>query len=242
MCVGVSHRGETGHAQRNERTRRGRTQKSTGTHAAIATADRPPLEGERGASPPPADDKEKHNRLLAELAEVEVELGALEDVAVAATNLAGARGDASCAHIARGREEQRRERGGIRVRKSAYVWAPPRAQVRHERERERGDAHGEGTRTVQATGVELVDDVGLDGGLGLAGGELLLGEGVLHGSGGVVGADAADGLAIVGLIPLAEGGGIDLDDGALDEGLGADELVVGGVVDDINNTDLLGDG
>jgi len=40
-----------------------------------------------------------------------------------------------------------------------------------------------------------------------------------------------DRLGVVGLIPLPEGGGIDLDDGALDEGVGSDELVVGGVVD-----------
>lgn len=43
------------------------------------------------------------------------------------------------------------------------------------------------------------------------------------------------------LEPLSEGGGIDLDDGGLGEGVRADKLVVGGVVDDTNHTDLLGD-
>jgi hypothetical protein len=45
----------------------------------------------------------------------------------------------------------------------------------------------------------------------------------------------------VGLVPLSEGGGIDLDDGGAGEGVGADELVVGGVVDDTDDTGLLGD-
>ena len=35
----------------------------------------------------------------------------------------------------------------------------------------------------------------------------------------------------MGLIPLAERSGIDLDDGALDKGVRSDEFVVGGVVD-----------
>lgn len=35
----------------------------------------------------------------------------------------------------------------------------------------------------------------------------------------------------MGLIPLPEGGRVDLDDGALHEGVGPDELVVGGVID-----------
>ena len=37
-------------------------------------------------------------------------------------------------------------------------------------------------------------------------------------------------LTYVGLIPLTEGGGIDLDNGALDKRVRPDELVVGGVV------------
>lgn len=35
----------------------------------------------------------------------------------------------------------------------------------------------------------------------------------------------------VSLVPLPEGGGIDFDNGALDQGLGSEQLVVGGVVD-----------
>lgn len=35
----------------------------------------------------------------------------------------------------------------------------------------------------------------------------------------------------MGLVPLTEGGGIDLDDGALDKGVCSDKLVVRGVVD-----------
>ena len=44
--------------------------------------------------------------------------------------------------------------------------------------------------------------------------------------------------AVVGLEPLAEGGGIDLDDTALHNGLGSDQLVVAGVVDDVDHTRL----
>lgn len=54
-------------------------------------------------------------------------------------------------------------------------------------------------------------------------------------------APSAEGLAVVGLEPLSEGSGINLDDGRLGEGVGADKLVVGGVVDDTNDTGLLGD-
>ncbi len=47
---------------------------------------------------------------------------------------------------------------------------------------------------------------------------------------------------IVRFVPLTEGGSIDLDNSALDEGLGADKFVVGGIVDDINDTGLARDG
>lgn len=47
-------------------------------------------------------------------------------------------------------------------------------------------------------------------------------------------------LAVVGLVPLAEGVGVDLDDGALGQGVGADELVVGRVVGDGDDTGLAG--
>jgi hypothetical protein len=45
----------------------------------------------------------------------------------------------------------------------------------------------------------------------------------------------------VGLEPLPEGSGVDLDNGGLGQGVGADKLVVGGMVDDSNNAGLLGD-
>ena len=43
-------------------------------------------------------------------------------------------------------------------------------------------------------------------------------------------------------IPLSKGGGVDFDNAVLDESLSADELVVGSVVDDIDNSRFLGDG
>ena len=43
---------------------------------------------------------------------------------------------------------------------------------------------------------------------------------------------------IVLLVPSLERSGIDLDNGILDKGLGADQLVVGGIVDDIQDTNL----
>ena len=60
--------------------------------------------------------------------------------------------------------------------------------------------------------------------LGLALGEEVLGE------------------AIVGSVEGLEGGGIDLDDAALHERLGAHQLVVGGVVHDIKDLGLVGVG
>ena len=44
--------------------------------------------------------------------------------------------------------------------------------------------------------------------------------------------------AVVLLVPLPVGGGIDLDDGVLHQGLGAHKLVVGGVVHDIQHASL----
>lgn len=106
-----------------------------------------------------------------------------------------------------------------------------------------------GDNGVQTTGLELL----LDGGLDLAGGgeagSLLLLDGLalldlldllaLLGGLGLL-ASAADGLAVVGLVPLSEGGSVDLDDGAAGQGVCADELVVGGVVGDGNDTGLAG--
>jgi hypothetical protein len=53
-------------------------------------------------------------------------------------------------------------------------------------------------------------------------------------------ASAADGLAVVGLVPLTERRGVDLDDGGLGQGVGSDKLVVGRVVGDGDDTGLAG--
>jgi len=44
----------------------------------------------------------------------------------------------------------------------------------------------------------------------------------------------------MGFVPGSEGSGIDLDDAVLHKGLGADQLIIGGVVYDIKDTGLLG--
>ena len=49
-----------------------------------------------------------------------------------------------------------------------------------------------------------------------------------------------NGDGVVRLVPLTEGCGIDLNNAVLDDGVGADELVVGGVVDDTDDTRLAG--
>lgn len=53
-------------------------------------------------------------------------------------------------------------------------------------------------------------------------------------------ASATKGSAVVGLVPLTEWSGIDLDDGGLGEGVGSDQLVVGRVESDGNDADLAG--
>lgn len=44
----------------------------------------------------------------------------------------------------------------------------------------------------------------------------------------------------MGLVPLTEGGSIDLDNGGAGQGVGADKLVVGRVISDTNDTGLAG--
>lgn len=105
-----------------------------------------------------------------------------------------------------------------------------------------GTAGDDGKET---TGLELL----LDGVLDLALGGETLGLLLLNRLGALdlllddtlsLLASAADGLAVVGLVPLTEGGGIDLDDGGAGQGVGADQLVVGGVVGDGDDTGLAG--
>lgn len=102
-----------------------------------------------------------------------------------------------------------------------------------------GSDNGEKT-----TGLELT----LDSTLGLAelseASSLLLGDGsglLLLGNVGLLLASTADGLAVVGLVPLTERSSIDLDNGGLGQGVCADQLVVGGVEGHSDDTGLAGD-
>jgi len=52
---------------------------------------------------------------------------------------------------------------------------------------------------------------------------------------------AAEILTVVGLVPLSERSGIDLDNGRFGEGVGSDELVVGRMVGDDDDTDFASD-
>jgi hypothetical protein len=98
-----------------------------------------------------------------------------------------------------------------------------------------GLAGAAGDDGVETTGLELL----LDGGVNLAGGgeagsllsldglallDLLLGLALL------LLATAAEGLAVVSLVPLTEGRSVDLDNGGLGQGVCADKLVVRRVV------------
>lgn len=97
---------------------------------------------------------------------------------------------------------------------------------------------------VQATGLEL----SLQGGLHLAGSlESLLPLGLdaladllLLDLGLLALSSAAQGGAVVCLVPLSEGRGVDLDDRGLGQGVGADEFVVAGVEGDDDDSDLAG--
>jgi hypothetical protein len=100
-----------------------------------------------------------------------------------------------------------------------------------------------GNNGVETTGLELALEGGLD--LALCGETLLLLAlnrlALLHLLLGLLLASAAKGGAVVGLVPLTEWGGIDLDDGGLGEGVGADQLVVRRVESDGDDTDFAGD-
>jgi hypothetical protein len=106
-----------------------------------------------------------------------------------------------------------------------------------------------GNNGVQSTGLELLLDGALDLAAGRHASSLLLLDGVglldlllgltLLGSLGLL-ASSAKSLTVVGLVPLSEGSGINLNDGALGEGVGSHQLVVGRVVGDGNDTGLAG--
>ncbi len=92
-----------------------------------------------------------------------------------------------------------------------------------------------GDNGVQATGLELLLESGIDlAGGGEAGSLLLLDRlgllDLLNGLALLLLATAAEGGTVVSLVPLTERRSVDLDDGGLGQGVGADKLVVGRVV------------
>lgn len=99
-----------------------------------------------------------------------------------------------------------------------------------------------GDASEETTALELVGEHLVDAALG--GTAVPLGDEALGGLDGGEAAllDVAEVDAVVALVPGTVGGGINEDDSTLDEGLGADKLVGGGVVLHINDTGLAGDG
>lgn len=106
-------------------------------------------------------------------------------------------------------------------------------------------ARARGNHGVQAAGLELSLDGALDLAVVSEAIGLLLGHAVallllLNGLGLGL-ASATNGLAVVRLVPLAEGSGVNLDDGRLGQGVCADQFVVGRVEHHANHTGLAGD-
>lgn len=102
-----------------------------------------------------------------------------------------------------------------------------------------------GNDGVNTTGLELLLKCALDlAGSGVAGSLLALDSVALLDNllflAGLLLASSTEGLAVVGLVPLTEGGSVNLDDGRLGQGVGSDQLVVGRVVGDDDNTSLAG--
>jgi len=106
-----------------------------------------------------------------------------------------------------------------------------------------------GNSRIKTTGSELTVEQRIDLCVLLLGVEIALGVvGEFFGFGGFFGgggwgfdAFLGYGLGVVGFVPLTEGGGIDLDDSALDESVRSDQLVVRGVIDDTDDTSLTSD-
>lgn len=104
-----------------------------------------------------------------------------------------------------------------------------------------------GDNSIQATSLELLLNGRLDLALSGESGSLLLLNGLallyllnilaLLGGLGLL-ASSANTLAVMGLVPLSERGGIDLDDGAAGQGVGSNKLVIRRVVGDTDDTGL----
>lgn len=121
-----------------------------------------------------------------------------------------------------------------------------------------------GQTGIETTSLELLIQLGVKDALANALSELVLkgvgdlltlSNGHLHGGTGGGGRSGGGGLlglllleggtrddSVVLLVPLLEGGGINLDDGSLNEGVGTDQLVGGGVVSHTEDTGLTGGG
>jgi len=101
-----------------------------------------------------------------------------------------------------------------------------------------------GTRSKtneETSGLELVGNQGVDDAVqGVLGALVLDMAGDLGDS--LVNLLLAELHSVVGVVPLTERSSVNLDDGSLDKGLGAHQLVVGSVVNNIQNTRLAGDG
>ena len=166
--------------------------------------------------------------LGAELALVEREFLALEDVAVSAAALSGARRDGSQqatffygdgVHIPT-EHSQVNSTAGFRVCEGNSKKRAIRALTLH--------------KLINKKLFELAVLLAL---LALA--LHLVGASFDLVLGGTLGEEVF-GEAVVGSVGSLEGGGVDLDDAALDEGLGAHQLVVGGVVDHVQDAGLAG--
>jgi hypothetical protein len=84
----------------------------------------------------------------------------------------------------------------------------------------------------ETTSLELLLENGVDFSILLALVENSLDVVGLRLLGGLLGSlgTSVDGLGVVGLVPLTEGGSVDVNNGGLDKGLGSEKLVVGSVV------------